>query len=371
MIFEKIGEGETYEIAVENAKRLLNAPEDAILHFETIQEAKKRLFGIKKDPAKVKVWYEVKDKPAPQPKKEPAPAKEAAPVKKPAPAQEKKPQQEKKPKEQKNEQKPAPAKEKKPQQEKKQEPKPAAPKAAAAEAELPEPVYTPLPIEENDAAANYLKAIVAGIGIEDAKFTLEKEENDNEYIYTIDCGKEDGALIGRRGETLDAIQYLLRLSVNKGLSDDKHRKVSVNVGNYREKRNENLRQLAAKNARTVLKYGRNVALEPMNPYERRIIHTAIQQIEGVTSFSTGVDSGRRVIIALEEGVSPTNPSKGGGYGKRDNYRGGGNRGGGNRRGGGGGGYRKKEAYQPAVTREPRKDSAGSLYGKIEIPQNND
>lgn len=368
MIFEKIGEGETYEIAVENAKRLLNAPEDAILHFETLQEAKKRLFGIKKDPAKVKVWYEVKDKPAPQIKKEPAPAKEAAPVKKPAPAQEKKPQQEKKPKEQKNEQKPAPAKEKKPQQEKKQEHKPAAPKAAAAEADLPEPVYTPLPIEENDAAANYLKAIVAGIGIEDAKFTLEKEENDNEYIYTIDCGKEDGALIGRRGETLDAIQYLLRLSVNKGLSDDKHRKVSVNVGNYREKRNENLRQLAAKNARTVLKYGRNVALEPMNPYERRIIHTAIQQIEGVTSFSTGVDSGRRVIIALEEGVSPTNPSKGGGYNKRDNYRGG-NRGGG--RGGdrrGGGGYRKKEAYQPAVTREPRKDSAGSLYGKIEIPQ---
>ena len=122
--------------------------------------------------------------------------------------------------------------------------------------------------------------------------------------------------------------------------------------------------LAAKNARTVLKYGRNVALEPMNPYERRIIHTAIQQIEGVTSFSTGVDSGRRVIIALEEGVTPSNPSKGG-YNKRDNYRGG-NRGGGNRRGGGG--YHKKEAYQPAVTREPRKDSAGSLYGKIEITQ---
>ena len=228
---------------------------------------------------------------------------------------------------------------------------------------------TYLPIEENDAAANYLKTIISGIGIEDAKITLAKEENDNEYIYTVDCGREDGALIGRRGETLDAIQYLLRLSINKGLSDDKHRKVSVNVGNYREKRNENLRQLAAKNARTVLKYGRNVALEPMNPYERRIIHTEIQKIEGVTSFSTGVDSGRRVIIALEEGVTPTNPSKGG-YNKRDNYRGG-NRGGdrrGNDRRGGGGGYRKKEAYQPAVTREPRKDSAGSLYGKIEIPQ---
>ena len=366
MIFEKIGEGETYEIAVENAKKLLNAPEDAELHFETIQEAKKRLFGIKKDPAKVKVWYEIKDKPA-------APAKtNASPVKKPAP-QEKKPQQEKKPNKeqgnQKNDQEKKP-KDKRPAQEKKPAAEKAAAKPAAVPEDIPEPVYTELAIEENDAAANYLKTIVAGIGIEDAKFSLVKEENENEYIYTIDCGKEDGALIGRRGETLDAIQYLLRLSINKGLSDDKHRKVSVNVGNYREKRNDNLRQLAAKNARTVLKYGRNVALEPMNPYERRIIHTAIQQIEGVTSFSTGVDSGRRVIIALEEGVSPTSPNKGG-YNKRDNYRGGDRRGGG--RGGDrrGGGYRKKEAYQPAVTREPRKDSAGSLYGKIEIPQKND
>lgn len=378
MIFEKIGEGETYELAVEDAKRQLNAPEDAQLHFETVQEAKKRLFGIKKDPAKVKVWYEVKDKPAPKP----APVKPAAPEQKPAAPAEKAPQQPKKAQSEKPaaqqqatkpaQEKKAPAKEKKPAAEK-AEPRPAkqeAKPAAKAETEnIPEPVYTPLPIDENDASANYLKMIVAGMGIEDAKITLVKEENENEYIYTIDCGKEDGALIGRRGETLDAIQYLLRLSINKGLADDKHRKVSVNVGNYREKRNDNLRQLAAKNARTVLKYGRNVALEPMNPYERRIIHTAIQQIEGVTSFSTGVDSGRRVIISLEEGVTPTSPSKGG-YGKRDNYRGGGNRGGGNRRGGGGG-YRKKEAYQPAVTREPRKDSAGSLYGKIEIPQNND
>ena len=384
MIFEKIGEGETYELAVEDAKRQLNAPEDALLHFETVQEAKKRLFGIKKDPAKVKVWYEVKDKPVAPAKDKPAPSRKTAPApeRKPAPVQEKKPvtdkaaQQEKKaqPEKKAQQEKPAaqqnarPAQEKKaPQKEKKPAKAEPGPAEKAEPENIPEPVYTPLPVDENDASANYLRMIVTGMGIEDPKITLMKEENENEYIYTIDCGKEDGALIGRRGETLDAIQYLLRLSINKGLSDDKHRKVSVNVGNYREKRNDNLRQLAAKNARTVLKYGRNVALEPMNPYERRIIHTAIQQIDGVTSFSTGVDSGRRVIIALEEGVSPTNPSKGG-YNKRDNYRGGNRGGGGNRRGGG---YRKKEAYQPAVTREPRKDSAGSLYGKIEIPQNND
>ena len=358
MKYEKIGTGATYEEAVENAKSQLNAPDDAELHYETIQVAKKKLFGLISEPAKVSVWYETKDKPAaPVKEKKPAPAPEKkapAPVKQ---AQDNKPnQQEKK----------APAKEKKPQQEKKPAPEKAAPKAERAP--LPEPVYTPLPLDENDGAANYLRSIITGMGIEEVEITLAKEENENEYIYTVSCGREDGALIGRRGETLDAIQYLLRLSVNKGISDDKHRKVSVNVGNYREKRNDNLRQLAAKSARTVLKYGRNVALEPMNPYERRIIHTAIQQIDGVTSFSTGVDSGRRVIIALEEGVTPTNPSKGG-YNKRDNYRGGDRRGGGRGgdRRGGGGGYRKKEAYQPAVTREPRKDSAGSLYGKIEIP----
>ena len=120
--------------------------------------------------------------------------------------------------------------------------------------------------------------------------------------------------------------------------------------------------IAQKSAKQVLKYGRNVALEPMNPYERRIIHTAVQKIEGVTSHSTGVDSARRVIISLEEGVQPTNPSKGGYNNRGGNYRGG-NRGG----RGGRGGYQKKEAYKPAVTREPRKDAAGSLYGKIEIP----
>ena len=96
----------------------------------------------------------------------------------------------------------------------------------------------------------------------------------------------------------------------------------------------------------------------MNPYERRIIHTAIQGIEGVTSHSVGYDNERKVVISLEEGVTPTNPSKGG-YNNR--------RGGNNNRRGGGKPYQKKEAYKPAQTREPRKDNAGSLYGKIEIP----
>ena len=198
---------------------------------------------------------------------------------------------------------------------------------------------------------------MAGIGIEDAKFSLVKEENEKEYIYTVDCGEDNRVLIGRRGETLDAIQYLLRLTENKGVNEDKHRKLTVNVGDYREKRSQNLKSEAQRAARQALKYGKNVGLEPMSPYERRIIHTTIQGIEGVTSHSVGSESNRRVIVSLEEGVTPTNPGRGG-YGNNRGRSGGGRR---------DGGRQRREPYKPAVTREPRKDSAGALYGKIEIP----
>ncbi len=349
MIIEKIGTGNSIAEAYENAKVLLAAPEDAELHQEIIQDVKKKLFGLKTEPAKVKVWYEIADKPVKE-----APAK---PTVQNAPRASAKTEN--------TAPKAAPKTNAKPAQEKKahQEPvknnAPAAKPAVKAEPEEKSDV-TVLDIKDTDGAANYLKMIIEGMGITEYTLTLSKSESTNEYTYTINCD-EDGALIGKRGDTLDAIQYLLRLSINKGLDDDKHRKVSVNIGNYREKRNDNLRALAHKSAKQVLKYGRNVVLDPMNPYERRIVHTAIQEIEGVTSHSIGVDSGRKVIISLEEGVQPTHPSKGG-------Y----NRGGKNdrRRGGGKGSYQKREAYQPSQTRAPRKDTAGSLYGKIEIPAKN-
>lgn len=354
MIIEKIGEGTSFEAAVEDAKLKLMAPEDAELHFETIREAKKKLFGLKIEPAQVKVWYEVPD-PKPEKKTERPAAKLEVKSEKPASA---------KPAEKKNPEKKSAEKK---SEAKSQEKKAEAPKAKPAPAKVePAPVQeeskTVIPTDENDATVKYLRMLVEGMGIENSTITLEKYDDSDEYVYTIDCGDADGALIGRRGETLDSIQYLLRLSINKGLDEDKHRKVSVNVGNYREKRNENLRALAAKSARQVLKYGRNVALEPMNPYERRIIHTAIQGIEGVTSHSVGSDSNRKVIISLEEGVEPTNPSRGGYNNNR-----GGRRDGGRGGRGGRGSYQKKEPYKPSVTREPRKDAAGSLYGKIEIP----
>ena len=206
-------------------------------------------------------------------------------------------------------------------------------------------------------AKDYILTILKSLGIEEAE--IEVEADDEDVRISISCGDDYGSVIGRRGETLDAIQYLTRLVINRGTED--YRRVSINVGNYREKRENTLRSLARKNAAKVRKYGRNVVLEPMNPYERRIIHTTLQDIEGVTSHSVGSDGDRKVVITLEEGVKPTH---GGGYNKggRGGYNKGGNRGGYR---GGKSSYNKNDA--PAPSRPPRSDSAGaSLYGKIDL-----
>lgn len=217
-------------------------------------------------------------------------------------------------------------------------------------------------------AKAYLMNILKNLGVEEAEISVEADEED--VRISISCGDDYGSVIGRRGETLDAIQYLTRLVINRG--SEEYRRVSINVGNYREKRENTLRALARKNAAKVRKYGRNVVLEPMNPYERRIIHTTVQEIEGVTSHSVGSDDERKVVITLEEGVKPLN---GGGYNKgRGGYnKGGYNKGGyrGSRSGGNRGGRRYNDNSgsdaSNAPSRAPRSDSAGaSLYGKIEI-----
>ena len=210
-------------------------------------------------------------------------------------------------------------------------------------------------------AKEYVLNILKNLGVEEAEISVEADEED--VRISINCGDDYGSVIGRRGETLDAIQYLTRLVINRG--SEEYKRVSINVGNYREKREGTLRALAQKNAAKVRKYGRNVVLEPMNPYERRIIHTTVQEIEGVTSHSVGSDGDRKVVITLEEGVKPTH---GGGYNKgRGGYNKGGNRGGyrgGNNRGGN---RRYNDDAPSAPARAPRSDSAGaSLYGKIEI-----
>lgn len=212
-------------------------------------------------------------------------------------------------------------------------------------------------------AKDYISVILKKLGIEEAEISVEAD--DEEVKFSIECGDDYGSVIGRRGETLDAIQYLTRLVINRGSED--YKRVSINVGNYREKRENTLRALARKNAAKVRKYGRNVVLEPMNPYERRIIHTTVQEIEGVTSHSVGSDGDRKVVITLEEGVKPTNA---GGYNRgRGGYNKGGYNKGGYRGNRGGRRYNDSLDYEKpeAPARAPRSDSAGaSLYGKIEI-----
>lgn len=216
-------------------------------------------------------------------------------------------------------------------------------------------------------ACEYIKNVLNGMGISDVK--IDASEEDGTYVLNIECGEQYGAVIGRRGETLDALQYLASLVANRG--SEEYLRISLNVGTYREKRENTLRSLARKNAQQILKYGRNIVLEPMNPYERRIIHTTIQEIEGVNSHSVGSDNERRVVITLADGVEPTNP---GGYRGRGGYnnRGRNGRYNNNRGGNRGGRYndryndRRQNSEPAAPARPPRKDAdAAPLYGKIE------
>ncbi len=206
-----------------------------------------------------------------------------------------------------------------------------------------------LPMETTNLypeTAEYIKSIVLSLGME--KCNITEKSNAEEIYFELDCGEDYGIIIGKRGETLDAIQYLARMVANKGNSN--YKRVSINVGNYRAKREETLKILARKTAVKAVRQGRNISLEPMNPYERRIIHTAVQEVEGATSHSIGSDLDRRVVISPVEGA-------------RNN---GGNRGRNNRHGGR---REKKEAYKPEISpdRAPKSDIDGSaLYGKVEI-----
>ncbi len=311
MIKEAIGTGATIEEAIEAAKKALNAPEEADVSTEVIEMPQKKLFGIfGGSPAKAKAYYEVEEKKT-ETKKSSKPQK-------------------------------APKAEAKKAEAPKEEPK------KAEETEIAEEkTYTGAVSEIGAAAEKYVKGILSGMGVDDVAVMIN--EDDESIAIDLDCGNGYGYVIGRRGETLDAIQYLTRLAINKG--KENYKRVSINAGNYRQKREDTLKELAKKQAARVKKYGRSVCLDPMNPYERRIIHTTVQEIEGVSSHSVGSESDRKVVITLAEGFKPTNPSRSGGRsGSRNDYR------------------RKSSGYTPAEdkpARAPRSDFAGSLYGKIE------
>ena len=154
-----------------------------------------------------------------------------------------------------------------------------------------------------EAARNFIETLMADLGIT-AEIQIHDDGN-GESLITLE-GEGASILIGHHGDTLEAFQYLVNLAANKKDDEDRqYTRITVNIENYREKREETLRKLAAKMAAKVKKSGRNIALEPMNAYERRIIHAEIQKIEGVSTNSVGAEGNRRVIIFPEGATKPT------------------------------------------------------------------
>lgn len=230
------------------------------------------------------------------------------------------------------------------------------------------------------AAEQYLRAVLAGMGV--TEFTCEVTEQENGCVITLD-GENLGFIIGRRGETLDALQYLTGLVANR--ADNAYYRVTLDIGNYREKREQALVSLARRLGGQTARTGRRNSLEPMNPYERRIIHTTVQEMEGVISWSVGTDPNRHVVI----GPSDDNPNKDKG-GRND--RGGRGRGRGGNRGGNRGDRRPRRDADYQVTAPERpvrefqsrnyslpvaedvapvrtsseKEDSMSLYGKIDL-----
>ncbi len=150
-----------------------------------------------------------------------------------------------------------------------------------------------------DAAAEYLKTILNHMGL--ISVDIKVTEEDSGALLSL-SGDDIGYIIGHRGETLDALQYLTGLVANH--IDNTYYRITLDIGNYREKRKDTLEILGKKIAAKAVKTGRNASLEPMNPYERRIIHTAVQTVDGAKSWSEGEDLARHVVIGPEAGERP-------------------------------------------------------------------
>ena len=153
--------------------------------------------------------------------------------------------------------------------------------------------------EVRDGKSEQIRTFLSGL-LEhmDAKAEVKVYEVEKNRYKVILEGEKLGALIGRRGETLDAIQQLTNYSINRG-GENKRARVQIDAENYREKREESLERLAQKVAGKVVKYRRNVTLEPMNAYERHVIHTALQDTQYITTFSIGTEPNRRVVVSYD------------------------------------------------------------------------
>ena len=284
-----ITSGSTIDLAIEAALTQLGLDRDSV-SVQVLQQAKPGFLGFGKTPAKVQVTYEAPD-PAPaapksalgsasrskpkasgQPVKNPDP-KPAPKAEKPAaPKAEYQAPKVEKPAEPKPERKPRP--ERKPEAPK--EPKVFAPAEAGS-------------VEEK--VEQFIKGLLENMGSQAVPHAVKGEDN----TYRVELVGEDlGYLIGRRGDTLDAIQHLTNYAVNREVEG--HIRVNVDAEDYRAKREDSLRKYARKKAQQVLKVRRRTTLEPMNAYERHVIHATLQEMDNITTYSTGTEPNRRVVI---------------------------------------------------------------------------
>ena len=340
MIRKQEATGKTVDEARAKACALLGVQADDLnVSYEVLEMPQKTGFlGLKTTPAKVCVSVEEPDAPA-APAAAPAPAAEAAPEVPAAPVEEPAAPVE------------APAAEAE---------QPAAEQAApAAGAAADEETEVPIVIEENakvKAAVEYLQEVIAKMGVENVTFSaVQKGEA---TIIRLD-GEHLGALIGRRGETMESLSYLASLVANRLEGD--YIKLGLDVAGYRDKRESDLTALAQRIGAKVRKTGRSFAMEPMNPYERRIIHSAISKMEGVRSESKGEGRDRRVVIYSTAPDAQTENT----YGER-RPRGGrpgnGRRPGGNRNGGYRGGSRSEHGDRNGDRNGNRGGYRGSRNG---------
>lgn len=282
--------GKSIDLAISSALASLHLERDAV-SVEVLENAKSGFLGIGASPAKVKVTYQAAD---PDPA-EPAPALSAASrkPKKQAPKLEKPLEMPPLPKLPESA-KPAAGKKETPAKQKAEPHKKQASNQARAAAEPS--VYAPVqPGSQEERVEQFLKGLLERM---DSAAVPHAYRKDDETIGVELTGEDLGALIGRRGETLDAIQHLANYALNHDAS--KRTRVCVDAENYRDKREESLRHLADKMAGKVVKYRRNMTLEPMNAYERHVIHAALQDVPNITTYSVGAEPNRRIVVAYEK-----------------------------------------------------------------------
>ena len=268
--------GKTEDEAIAKGLAQLGLDRDDV-SLEILERGRSGFLGIGSVPAKVKLTYEAPDEPEPEPVPEPpAPEKKFDPEPRYLPTPESKPAPAKKPQ---PEQKP----QSKPESKPKTEP---APKAEPPKGQ---------PADDDVAAAivKFQTGLFAHMGVTATPVVTK----DGDTYQVVLEGEDLGALIGHRGETLDAIQQLTGYAVNRGRS---HRaRIHLDAEGYRARREESLNRLARKTAGKVVKYRRNITLEAMNAYERHVIHTALQDYPGVSTFSTGTEPNRRTVVAYD------------------------------------------------------------------------